>query len=805
MKLVGRPLEKSKSVMKTTMNIVRAVSFKSLVATGLILAVAAPYVRIKHAQAEDFLNQINLQARNTSGATFYGSKKKLFIGQELSRNDVVEYLRSTNFAEAKDPSQSGAYVLQGNDTLLINPRLAEFQPVALRFKRNKIAGISVAATPLNPTSGEVTETTIEPEALGAFVMSIDGDDSSRMFVRRYTMQFTDFESSHLFFAVLASEDPYFMSHNGTRFDRILINLLPGHHGGGSSITAQVVKNAVSLDRSHTLTRKVDEIFLASALEQRMSKADILTLYVNDVFLGGGKGSPNIYGFLAASEEYFGKKSIGDCTLSEISTLVAMLPQPSYFLEKAKAGDYQLLTKWRDRVLERLNEYWPEKYPTSVIEAARTEQVRFVSKPYVEQPLDIVCRGFIDFSADQHPLVDLKGLSAIEYSGLHIYTSADTDLMREGQRILSTQIPAIERRFPPLKGGGCSGQDDRMLGAIVALDSQTGEVITMVGGAGGGDGVKYAKFALNAVDSPASTIKPFWFVKAIAEARLPNGDRFTAASIVDPTGASINGWQPTQGLGGAGRARLKLASSADDFAVYTFNLIGFNAGKRFFDAVMRNVSTEPGEQLAIGLGRGTEVASPLRLAKAYTVFGNNGEMSEASPISHVYSDGKEVEFKRPPTTHVADAGAAFITAQVLRSTLGYGPDGIKGTARSAFLRTGLSTERTEIAGKTGSGPSSVWMVSVSPRLVVAVMLTYQCHSVIKNSQEMYSRDTAALIWSEFIKSVHKYRPDLLSGEFTRPESVIEVNINPRNGCRSNGPGGIKEFFLKGTEPEPCSGR
>ena len=79
-----------------------------------------------------------------------------------------------------------------------------------------------------------------------------------------------------------------------------------------------------------MTRKVDEIFLASALEQNMSKEDILTLYVNDVFLGGGKGAPNVYGFLAAAEEYFGKKSLRELTLSETSTLVAMLLNRMFF-------------------------------------------------------------------------------------------------------------------------------------------------------------------------------------------------------------------------------------------------------------------------------------------------------------------------------------------------------------------------------------------------------------------------------------------------------------------------------------------
>lgn len=774
---------------------------RALIAAGLVLGAASLYAWKRHLEAQEFLAEVDLEARNTSGATFYASKKRLFVGQALTRNNLVEYLKSTNFTASDKVDQPGTYALQDKDILRISPRLREFQPVTIRFRSNRIISISVEPTALYSAAGEVRETAIEPEPLGAFIMSMNGDEPSKMFVRRYTAQFGDFKDADLFYAVLASEDTLFLRHNGTRFDRILVNLLPWHRGGGSSITTQVIKNAVSLDTTHAMTRKIDELFLASALEQRMSKEDILTLYVNDVFIGGGKGSPNVYGFLAAAEEYFGRKSIGELTLSETCTLVAMLPKPSVFLDQAKLGDYVQLTQWRDRVLHRLNENWPDKYPIGLIEAARKDDVRFVGRPYIEQPMDILCRAFIDYATGQQPLVQLENLSPTEYSGLHIYTSVDPDLMREAQRVLNDGIPSIERRFPPLKRAGCEQHDDRMLGAIVAVNPQTGEIITMAGGGGGRDGVKYAKFALNAVDAPASTIKPFWIAKALADGRLPNGERYTAASLIDPSNASIDGWRPTSGLGGVGRPRAKLAASADDFAVRTLGIVGFENGRRFYQLVTGNTINSPTGQLALGFGSGTEV-SPLRLARAYTIFGNNGALAETNPISHVYLNGKELERKHKSTNQVIDAGAAYITTQMMRSVLGYGPDGLRGTARQAFGKTGLSAAQVEMAGKTGSGPHSVWMISVSPKLVVAVWLGYQCHSEIKNSQEMFAKDTAALIWADFIKSVRRFRPDLLTGSFEKPDRVIETEIDPANGCRFDGPGSMREFFIEGTEPTPC---
>jgi membrane carboxypeptidase/penicillin-binding protein len=151
--------------------------------------------------------------------------------------------------------------------------------------------------------------------------------------------------------------------------------------------------------------------------------------------------------------------------------------------------------------------------------------------------------------------------------------------------------------------------------------------------------------------------------------------------------------------------------------------------------------------------------------------------------------------------VADEAAAFITAQMLKSVTGYGFDGKVGTARRAFQRTGISPQ-VEIGGKTGSGPSDVWMVSVSPKLVVVVWLGYQCHTEIRDYRQLYAADTAALVWAEFMKSVNKFRPDLLSGRFQKPRGVVAVRVDPLRGCRSEAADGINEFFIQGTEPSPC---
>ena len=199
----------------------RSALFPALIAAGVVLAAASIYVWKRHLEAQEMLAQVDLQARNTSGATFYASKKRLFVGQTLSRNDVVAYLASTNFTLSEKSGEPGTYSLENRDTLKIAPRLHEFQPTTIKFKHGRIAALNVEPTPLYAAGGEVEETAIEPAPLGAFVMSMNGDEPSKMFVRRYTAQFADFKDADLFFAILASEDTQFLRHGGTRFDRIM--------------------------------------------------------------------------------------------------------------------------------------------------------------------------------------------------------------------------------------------------------------------------------------------------------------------------------------------------------------------------------------------------------------------------------------------------------------------------------------------------------------------------------------------------------------------------------------------------------
>jgi membrane peptidoglycan carboxypeptidase len=103
--------------------------------------------------------------------------------------------------------------------------------------------------------------------------------------------------------------------------------------------------------------------------------------------------------------------------------------------------------------------------------------------------------------------------------------------------------------------------------------------------------------------------------------------------------------------------------------------------------------------------------------------------------------------------------------MMRSVLGWGADGGFGTARKLPFARKAIANNLQIGAKTGSGPSDLWMISVSPRLVVVVWVGYENgHSKFEHSGDAFAAQTAAMVWDDFLTAVLKSRPDFLIGKF-----------------------------------------
>src|SRR5262249_26237845 len=160
---------------------------------------------------------------------------------------------------------------------------------------------------------------------------------------------------------------------------------------------------------------------------------------------------------------------------------------------------------------------------------------------------------------------------------------------------------IQAQYPPAGGGSCSVSHERLLGAIVAIDPTNGEIISAVGSGGGPKGVNYAKFALNAEGSPASSIKPMWLLLNLDNHQTGSASPITSATVL-----------PTKR--GPERIRTALAWSSDDLPRFLMDTIGADKAATFFEALTGKHAEASPEMLALGFGTNTEVG-PLTWARA----------------------------------------------------------------------------------------------------------------------------------------------------------------------------------------------
>jgi membrane peptidoglycan carboxypeptidase len=768
------------------------VLFCSLLVAALAAHTASYY------WAVSFVARTDLHARgDISGGVFYASPKRVFAGQPLTRDELVTHLKAIGFVESDEAGSRGTYRLDDRDGIVVNSRLNELPSFSATFKKGRVLRVRGAA------GEEVGGALVEPEALATFVRTFEGEEEAKRFLaRRRVISADEIVGSNLFFAIMGAEDHTFMSHRGVRFFHLM--LAPFQRRGGSTISMQVVKNALTLDASNSVLRKLKEIYLATALEGRMSKEEIFQIYSNHAYLGFISGGVALYGYAAAAEEYFGKRDVRSLTLGEACVLAGMTHRPNRYLRQILRGDYSKITERRDWVLARLHEEWPERFTVEVVEAARREPVRFVfsSRLAPETQLDKIGAEFVEFARLHRAAVPLDSLPPTEFSGAHGFTTIDADLMRAAQHALGVRLPEFQRRYPPVVEATGRPAEDRLLGAVIAMNPRTGEIITMVGGAGGRDGEQYSSIALNAVSAPASTFKGPEFAQALDVARMPDGRPFTASSLVTPSEGRVGGWSPRMGVGAPCRARRCLSRSDDGFAAFVMSLIGLKRGAEFYGSLTGAQASPLTGKLAIGFGDHLEI-SPLRQALAYSIFANDGAVVEPRAVSSLYLNGSPVALPTPqPGRPAVSPQSAFISAQVLRSVVGWGPDGDAGTASHVPFASGYLRAHpdVELGAKSGSGPHGTWLVSVGPNLVVAAWSGYEHHSMFGKQGEALASGTAALLWSDFMTEVAKSRPDLLGGRFRRPEGVREAVVDAARGCLSEH--GIVEFFKENAMPAPC---
>ncbi len=476
---------------------------------------------------------------------------------------------------------------------------------------------------------------------------------------------------HLPHAVLAVEDRRFYEHPGIDLKGMvraaLANLRAGRIvQGGSTVTQQLAKN-LFLTPERTLKRKVQEMLLALWLERKFSKDQILSLYLNRVYLGAGT-----YGVDAAARRYFGKPA-GAVNLYEAAQLAGLLKAPSRY---SPARDKDRAEQRTARVLE------------AMVEAG------FVSRAQAERALEQKTRGRAVAGAQARYFADWVMAQVPAFvGGIDRDLTVVTTLNPYHQRVAEDELAML------LDGEGAKRSVSQ--GAVVLL-SPDGAVRAMVGGRSY-DASQFNR-ATQALRQPGSAFKPFVYLAGLEDGLRPD-DALEDAPI------TVEGWSPgNYGDRYYGRVTLReaFARSLNSVAVRLSERVG---RARVAAAARRlGVTSELGTEPSLALG--TSEVTLLELSGAYAVFANRGRGVWPYGIEEIRAADGELLYRRSgggPGRVVAPHVVERMT-NLMAAVVAWGSGKRADPQRPAAGKTGTSQEFRD-----------AWFVGFTAELVAGVWL------------------------------------------------------------------------------------
>ena len=526
-------------------------------------------------------------------AQVYAQPLELFAGLALSKRQFATELDRLGYRQNVGLDSPGTY-RQNASGITVHLRsfrfIDGFRPAqTLRFNFNR-KGIE-QITELD--SSEVILVRMDPAKIGSFFPS-HGEDR---------IVLTPQEVPNLLAAGLkAIEDRDFDEHRGFSITGILralfVNLRAGSaRQGGSTLTQQLVKSYF-LTNERTLQRKLRELAMAVILELRFSKQDLLTAYVNEIFLGQN-GARAIHGFGLGAQFYF-NKPINELNVAEIATLISIIRGPSYYNP----------FRHPERALSRRNRILDTFYSDGLIGAVAHSQAK-------AQPIGVVSaagRGgayypaFMDLVRSE--LSQRYSNADLRSQGLQIFTTLDPRLQENTQQAVSLTLDDIERDRKLPKSG--------LQAASVVADSQTGEVLALVGGRQGRvDGFNRA---LNAQRSVGSVIKPVTVLTALNQGMELTDE--IVDQLVTLQQSSGEDWAPKNFDGKTyGKLPIYLALSRSlNLAMVDLGLrVGVENVQEQFTTLTNRRPNNPYPSFLLG----AEAMSPLQTLELYGNFASGG--------------------------------------------------------------------------------------------------------------------------------------------------------------------------------------
>jgi len=555
--------------------------------------------------------------------------------------------------------------------------------------------------------------TLDDRPPNVTVLAADGSVLAERGLRRGHVR-VDVLPDHLIKAVLATEDRGFYDHWGVAIGGLIRASYRNFRAGtvvqgGSTITQQLAKN-LFLKPERTVIRKLEELIYTVWLERRFTKDEILELYLNRVYLGGGT-----FGVEAAARHYFGR-SARDVTLAQAAVLAGLLKAPSRYAptRSVKAASARAAV-----VLDNMVD-------AGFISAAEVRKAG-------QQPLRLQAKG----DATGYPYaVDWVAAMLPEYVGRHedalvVQTTIDAKLQRLSQERLRK---LLDGKGQKLRAGE---------GAVVVLDPKSGAVRALVGGRS----YKNSPYdrALNARRQPGSAFKPFVYLAALEAG-------FTPTSVANDGPVNIRGWKPsnyTNTYKGRVSLRYALTHSINTVAVkLTANL---GPGRVAQTAQRLGIGSKLNAQPSLALG--TSEVTLLELTGAYAPFANGGARVLPHVITRIRSEDGKVLYTRQRSAVGQVVARRHVAAMndMMSSVVR------RGTGRRAAI------PRHPAGGKTGTTQNSrdAWFVGYTAHYVAGVWIGNDNNTPMK---KVTGGSLPAELWHDVMLIAHKgLRPTALPSD------------------------------------------
>ncbi|MCB9443556.1 MAG: transglycosylase domain-containing protein [Ardenticatenaceae bacterium] len=607
-------------------------------------------------------------------------------------------------------------------------------------------------------------------------------------------------------ATIATEDQNFYHNPGVDVTGILralwINLRGGEVlAGGSTITQQVARNLLldADERSQrTARRKLRESWLAWRVARKLSKDDILALYLNQMYYGA-----MAYGVEAAAQTYFGKPA-ADLTLAESALIAGLTQSPaSYnpFTNPAAAKARQLIVL---DLMRQAGHITADEYDLAV-----RQPLRYASTPYpIRAPhFVMMVQAELDALFSQDEIYQLGGLT--------VRTTLDLNWQDQAERIIDEQL---QRLNTPADG---SPSHNAHNAALVALNPHNSQILALVGNADYFDAASGGAINMALVPrQPGSALKPIIYAAALSPGQP---QPWTAASMLpdvrtvfmtheDEPYVPVNFSRDEHGPVLLRRA---LASSLNIPAVLVLDDIGVPTAMDLAADLGIGTLGEPDEyDLSFALGGGP--VRLLDLTAVYAAFANGGsritpelildvrdaagnvvytaypkygtmaEPVEAKPDASTSSATEATACPQP--IRVLDERVAWLISDILSDNearrLSFGPNSVLQLDRPAAVKTGTTNDFHDN-----------WTVGYTPDLVVGVWVGNADSEPMENVTGVSG---AGPIWHYFMRAALAGQPET---DFVQPPGLIQVEVCALSGLLpgEDCPYRRREWFLAGTQP------